>query len=50
MDDIRVLLFEAMRNDIGVMSEHGDNEQSLLNEIMTADNDIIQAYKEIFLN
>ena len=50
MNDIRVLLFEAMRNDIGVMLEHSDNEQSLLNEIMTADNDIIQAYKEIFLN
>ena len=47
--DIREQLFEAMRNDLSVMAEHDDNEQSLYNEIMTAEPDIIAEYAETFL-
>ena len=43
-------LFDAMRNDIGVMSEYGDDETGLLYELLTADNDIINEYKETFIN
>lgn len=43
-------LFEAMRCDMGVMSEHGDSEKSLLRELCRADADILAAYKETFLD
>lgn len=42
-------LFDAMKNDICVMAEHDDSETSLLYELITADADIINEYKEIFL-
>lgn len=42
-------LYDAMRNDISVMSEHDDDETGLLYELLTADADIITAYKETFL-
>lgn len=42
-------LYNAMRADIGVMNEHGDNETSLLYELITADADIINEYKTTFL-
>lgn len=42
-------LFEAMRNDINIMSEHGDSEKSLELELINADNDILQEYAKIYL-
>ena len=50
MDALRKALFNAMRNEIAVMAEHGDNEDSLMYELMTADDEILQAYKEEFLD
>ena len=49
MDEKRKALYEIMRCDICVMAEHGDDEQSLYNELQTATPDIIQAYTEIYL-
>lgn len=49
MDDIRILLFEIMKCDICVMGEHNDSETSLYNELLTADDEIINTYKEIYL-
>lgn len=43
-------LFEAMRNDLETMATYGDNEKELLQELQTADADILKAYKETFLN
>jgi broad specificity phosphatase PhoE len=42
-------LFEAMRNDLGVMAEHGDDETSILYDLLISDDDIIQEYKEMYL-
>ena len=42
-------LFDAMKCDMGVMSEHDDNETSLLMELLTCDDDIITEYKDAFL-
>ena len=42
-------LFYAMRSDIETMSEYGDNEHALLHELLTADEEILKAYKETFL-
>lgn len=49
MDDIRLKLFEAMRTDFDTMSQYGDDESALYNEIMTADNNMIEAYKQVFI-
>lgn len=49
MDNIRKLLFDTMKNDICVMAEHNDSETSLYNELLTADDDIINIYKGIYL-
>ena len=49
MGDTRLLLFDAMKNDLCVMAEHNDSETSLYNELLTADDDIINIYKEIYL-
>lgn len=49
MDDLRVKVFNAMCNDLDVMSEHGDDELSLLFEIANADDDVIEEYAETFL-
>jgi hypothetical protein len=48
--DIRQKLFEAMRNDLTVMAEHNDSEQSLLEELNAADPEIIAVYAETFLD
>ena len=48
--DIRQKLFEAMRNDLTVMAEHNDSEESLLAELNTADPEIIAVYAETFLD
>lgn len=42
-------LYNAMRADIGVMSEYGDDETALYNELATAPDDIINEYKTTFL-
>ena len=46
----RLNVFEEMRNDLETMATYGDNERDLLEEIATADTDILATYKEIFLN
>ena len=48
MPEIKAL-FNAMRCQIEVMAEHGDNEESLWQELTTADDDIIEAYREMYL-
>jgi hypothetical protein len=48
--NLRYKLFEAMKNDICVMSEHHDNITSLLEEIRTATPDILETYKAIYLD
>ena len=45
----RLKLFEIMRNDMETMSEYGDDEAALYNELMTADNDIISTYASVFI-
>lgn len=42
-------LFEVMRNDITVMSEHGDSEKSLELELINADDNTLQEYAKIYL-
>jgi hypothetical protein len=49
MAELRQRLFEVMRNDIGVMAEHNDSEASLLAELNNADQDILEAYADTFL-
>ena len=47
--DLIARLFDAMRCDLGVMAEYGDNENELLHELKTATPEILATYKEIFL-
>lgn len=42
-------LYNSMINDIGVMAENDDDETRVLYELVTADNDMIQEYKELYL-
>ena len=42
-------LYNNMINDIGVMAENDDDETRILYELVTADNNIIQTYKELYL-
>lgn len=42
-------LYNSMINDIGVMAENDDDEIRVLYELVTADNDMIQEYKELYL-
>lgn len=42
-------LFEAMRNDLGVMAEHSDSDAALMEELTTADAEIIETYKAMYL-
>lgn len=44
-----LVLYDAMRNDLGVMADYGDDETGLLYELITADADEITTYKETFL-
>lgn len=50
LNETKKRLFEAMRQDMRTMSEYGDNETELLQEIATADNNIIDIYIDTFLN
>ena len=45
----RKTLFDIMSNDMEVMSEHGDSEESLLLELAFADDDQIAEYKQTFI-
>lgn len=49
MDILINTLFNTMRNDLGVMAEHGDNEDALLDELRTATPDILACYADTFL-
>lgn len=42
-------LYNSMINDIGVMAENDDDETRVLYELVTADNNMIQEYKELYL-
>lgn len=42
-------LYNSMINDIGVMAENDDDETRILYELVTADNNMIQEYKELYL-
>lgn len=39
-------IFEAMRSDMYVMEEYEDNEQALLQELMSCDDEIFELYKK----
>lgn len=47
--DLRYRLMFAMREQIEVMAQHNDSELSLYHELATATPEILQAYKEIYL-
>ena len=47
--DLKKALFEAMRNDLETMSEYGDDEKALWQELNTADDDILEEYKKVFI-
>ena len=42
-------LYNNMINDIGVMAENDDDETRILYELVTADNNMIQEYKGLYL-
>lgn len=42
-------LFAAMSADLGVMAEQEEGEAGLLDELRTADEDILKVYQETFL-
>lgn len=50
MADLRKKLFQAMKNDLGVMAEHNDSEESLLAELNSADPEILEMYADTFLD
>lgn len=47
--NLRYRLWVAMKNDLCVMAEYGDDTTKLHKELLTATPDILQAYKEIYL-
>lgn len=42
-------LFDVMSCDFSVMEDHGGNEKSLLMELLTCDNEILETYTDTFL-
>ena len=42
-------LFDVMSCDFSVMEDHGGNEKSLLMELLTCDNEIMETYTDTFL-
>ena len=42
-------LHDAMSSDLGVMAEHGDSNDSLWQELINADADILRQYEIDFL-
>lgn len=49
MNELIDRLFHAMRCDLCVMAEYGDNENDLMEELKTADPDIIREYVNTWL-
>ena len=49
LDDGLEDLYNAMTNDLLVMSEHCDDENDVLFELVTADSDTINYYKDMYL-
>jgi hypothetical protein len=47
--NLRDKVFNAMKNDIEVMTDYGDDENELYHEIYTAPIEIIKRYADIFL-
>lgn len=43
-------LFNAMRCEMAVMAEYGDDENALRKELETADSDILDAYADMYLD
>lgn len=44
-----IALYNAMSADIRTMSEHNDNPDSLINELLGADRNVIETYIDTFL-
>lgn len=42
-------LFDVMSCDFSVMEDHGGSEKSLLMELLTCDNEILETYTDAFL-
>ena len=42
-------LFDVMSRDFSVMEDHGGSEKSLLMELLTCDNEILETYTDTFL-
>lgn len=49
INDIRYKLFNAMKCDISVMSEHNDSYLSLFKELKYCDDEQLKIYAETFL-
>lgn len=49
MNDLIEKLFSVMSCDMDTMSQYGDDESALLEELKTADDDILKAYASVFL-
>lgn len=49
LDDGLEEIYTAMINDMGVMAEHGDDEDEILLELVTAEPEQFREYKEIFI-
>ena len=43
-------LFNAMRCEIAVMAEYGDDEDALREELENADSEILDAYADMYLD
>ena len=48
-ETLRIALFNAMSCQIEVMAEWGDDEDGLREEIMTADDEIMEEYRQLYL-
>ena len=50
MGYLRMLIFDAMSSEMGVMAEWGDDEAALMQEVMNCDIDILMEYKSNYLD
>lgn len=46
---LREKVFNAMRNDMGVMADYGDNEDALYREVYGCNLQILKVYADTFL-
>lgn len=49
MEELRERLFNAMREDLSVMAEHGDSEELLREELNKCNEEILEEYADTFL-